>query len=326
MVQGPVLVVALLSALAGPSDERLLGVSHDAQAASRAPWARGALSALLENEYPGRGTVSAEIEAAWDGSDVYMLARIGDTAGVLFRDQPAALADSREHRILIVKDTLQMHNPETNVLHLHKSERNDILKAHGLLEVIPATNWSKCCPPWTGIGSSWGEILSGARSRMHGEGSTISARLIKPNVAEYVRDDPGFGKFRASCALDLGGNVTAYEFLSERPSVKSQRGGLTWRKEGGVVVLAGRTHEENSGGLDGKVVFRSRLKISSVRLSRTRSPLLSIEHFRSQLPPDALVTDHVLGTTTPLKPRSVLDADLRRLGGVLRSGGFLKGR
>jgi hypothetical protein len=322
---------------AGPTDTVLLEIVKDAQIASAAKVRHGTLTAQIEymrvpsEEEIERGSTSktrhakARITAHWDGEDELLAVQVGDPDQLLTHNHNSELEASRTRLILCKGNKLHFYNPYTNVLYIRQANRVDLLRSVRFVEVIPITNWQRCCPPDTMQGRAWAEFLS-LRSPLNDEGARVHVEQTDKNHVRYERHDPGRGIARIDFSLEFGGNPIAYAYLKpERPNA-TQEGTLTWRKDAsGTVTLAERTHLTRDEKDPDLIRSTYRMTVESCRISATASPAISFSYLKSQLPRDAMVADYITNRDYPLTPRAIADDRLKGLAEKLKAGGLMRG-
>ena len=316
-------LMTLLS-LESAADAPLLEILRDAQASSLSKTRSGTLKAYVRENHQAKGILESEIAVDWTDDNMFMTARIGNPDGIDGRDYIVTLDKAKETIYSIERKMLYAYNPYANQLHVHKSlDRLKELDSQSFLEVLPKSNWYRCCPPRTTWGREWLEYLE--RSLIESNGSSFQLERGQGDLITFIRTDPGSGEFEIHFSLGSGGFPVHYEYRSKDPKFPSMRGNLTWKEHTpGVFVLASRAHEEIDPSNPGVFIQKYLLEIHSVKLGPIPKSIFTLNHIKQSIPRNFQLYDHTSRhPSRPEKAKSV-ESNLKGLAEAVRSGVFFK--
>lgn len=223
---------------------------------------------------------------------------------------------------LIIGSKVHAYNNNTNVLYI--KPYNGSTATSFLLDVMPLSNWFRCCPPNHEDGRPWIEMI-GPSAPVMSPGDSMSIVRDGQLIHQTRTLDVG-GTVTTTFSLQWDGNVVRNHFTGAGQRVKSSLVTYEWgRDRSGSCVLKRCEAKEFEPGSDTEVRRSYTLTIDSVDLERpVRASEISFAAFLSMLPHDVLVKDSVSNKQYYPNP-GVNPSRLRfdRLAEVIANEGFL---
>ena len=264
---------------------------------------------------------------SWNQSNIFWIYRLSDpgkiVAGTFNYKKP--LDDAPDEYMMVLNDKLYVFNHYTNTLHVYLFEgTGKHLTGYYLFDVLPATNWAKCCPPFHAVGRTWKEMM-GANYAALKPGSTVSMDDLGDGLIRQIRKEPDGSEVRIDFSLKFSGNVTNLTRSSRKSASENEQAIYEWENTESKITHL-KHCEIIRGGSDPNAVTTERYSLSVSKFMPLKELSLKLNMLTDLLPRNALVFDHIEKKSYPLNRAaadSAMEGRLKKMAETIETNGFL---
>lgn len=306
--------------------KRLIAIVKDALAANREDLSRGRMRFHTQVTNPSK-PYPAEIEGTvtWKGDDRRWDFKYSDRSKLVQRDHTFTLAESPTLYYMILGERSYGYNPFSNLLQVRRAEESRSFSVAFMVEVVPETFWSNCCPPAVAPRRPWSDFV-GTDSPVLQAGSSYRIERDGPDRVRQVFLKPSGYEYDIVFSLAHNGNVVKFRSVAPRGGL-SRFMSFDWTNDakGRSLLQSCDLAQASDGGDEANIDKRVQVTVHEIAVGpETPLPELSLEALKAVIPRDVMVVDNVADRSYPLNPRAVKISDVQRLSEQLRSRGFLK--